>query len=120
MNKYNIKVGDYVETWGGDIGVVEEVANHAFVYKITLSNSNNYIKGMRHWCPNDSISSFKPFKRVGANDFSKNKDELESIERLDICYATGNELECKLNELIDHINAIQERLNEDGLEKERH
>lgn len=120
MNKYNIKVGDYVETWGGDIGVVEEVANYAFVYKITLSNSNNYIKGMKYWCPNDSIGSFKPFKRVGANDFSKNKDELESIERLDICYATGNELACKLNELIDHINAIQERLNEDGLEKERH
>lgn len=120
MNKYNIKVGDYVETWEGAIGVVEEVANHAFVYKITLSNSNNYIKGMKYWCPNDSISSFKPFKRVGANDFSKKENKFEPIKNLDICYATGNELARKLNELIDHINAIQERLNEDGLEKERH
>lgn len=47
MNKYNIKVGDYIETWDGDIGVVEEVSNNAFAYSFTfVSNLNNYVKNV--------------------------------------------------------------------------
>lgn len=112
MNKYDIKVGDYIETWDGDIGVVEEVNNSVFVYNFTfVSNLNNYVKNVGYWCPFDAIGGFKPFKRVGANDFSKKEEKFEPIKNLDICYVTGNELAHKLNELIDHINAIQERLN---------
>ena len=55
MNEYNIKVGDYVETWDGDIGVVEEVSNDCFAYRITSSNSDNYIKDVKYWCPKDSM-----------------------------------------------------------------
>lgn len=112
MNKYNIKVGDYIETWDGDIGVVEEVSNSAFTYNFTfVSNLNNCVKNIRYWCPFDAIGSSKLFKRIGANDFSKKEEKFEQIKNLDIYYATGNELAHKLNELIDHINAIQERLN---------
>ena len=110
MNKYNIKVGDYVETWDGDIGVIEEVVINTFSYRITSPNSDNYDKGVIYWCPNDSIDSYKPFKRIGAYDFSKKENKFKPISEFNqngiITYAD------KINELIDHINAIQERLNE--------
>lgn len=113
MNKYNIKVGDYVEAWDGDIGVIEEVSSNSFVYKFTLvSNLNNYIKDMRYWCPNDAVY-FKPFKRIGTNDFSEKKSKLMPINKIDTTWNTKSNVQNeKINELIDHINAIQERLNE--------
>lgn len=111
MNKYNIKVGDYVETWDGAIGVVESIANESFGCEFTfISNSNNYVKNVEYWFLNDSTEIFKLFKRIGANDFNKKKDKFQPISKYNqngiVTYAD------KLNELIDHINAIQERLNE--------
>lgn len=112
MNKYDIKVGDYIETWDGDIGVVEEVNNSVFVYNFTfVSNLNNYVKNVEYWCPFDAIGGFKPFKRIGVNDFSEKEAKLKPIESLDTAHCFTFELVSKTNELIDHINAIQERLN---------
>lgn len=129
MNKYNIKVGDYVEIWNGDIGVIEEVSSNSFVYKLTLvSDLNNYIKDVRYWHPIDTVDSFKIFKRIGTNDFSEKKSKLVPINKIDATWNTKSNVQnelikygyIKINELIDHINAIQERLNEDGSKEERH
>lgn len=122
MQGFNIKVGDYVETWDGDIGYVTDYyfsnmencpKGYVIVYKITHSDSNRYIGAERRVMDNC-------IKRIGTNVFSEKKNNFKPIKPIEYCFTQVNDFYAKLNELIDHINAIQERLNEDGLEKERH
>lgn len=114
MNKYDIKVGDYVETWDEDIGYVTDVGSDCFYIKLIINKEKEEY-------PPDNKSYYdlknektipRDFRRIGTNIFTKKRNKFEPISNLDICYATGNELARKLNELIGHVNAIQERLNE--------
>lgn len=112
MNKYNIKVGDYVETWDGAIGYVVDVASNAFMFDVEIDGRKiRHKTGQYCWYPYCLIDTENVFKRIGANDFSKRKNEFKSIEKLD-CFYDFEEIVCKINGLIDHINTIQERLNE--------
>lgn len=114
MNKYNIKVGDYVELLNGDIGYVTDVNDDRFYVQLITN------KGEGECLYGDERPYFRKyeetipmnFRRIGENDFTKKENRFNPIKKLEICYATGNELAHKINELIDHINAIQERLNE--------
>lgn len=36
MNKYDIKVGDYVETWDGAIGYVTDTTSNAFAFDVKI------------------------------------------------------------------------------------
>lgn len=123
MNEYDIKLGDYVETWDGDIEYVTAYCRsnmenrskeYEIVYKITHSDSSRYVGAERRVMDNC-------IKRIGANDFSKKKSKFVPIDKLDTTWNTKSNIQnelikygyIKLNELIEHINAIQERLIED-------
>lgn len=110
MNKYNIKVGDYVETLDGGIGYVTSISNERFDWLITKSCKSESAMspgGLTYGCFNEVE---KYYARVGENDFTKKKNKFEPISEYDwngiVTYAD------KINELISHINKIQERLNE--------
>lgn len=111
MNKYNIKVGDYVETWDGAIGYVTDTTSNGFSFDLEIDGKKfKHKTGQYCWCSYYLIDEKNVFKRIGTNDFTKKKNKFEPINKYDwngiITYAD------KINELIDHINAIQERLNE--------
>lgn len=113
MNKYNIRVGDYVETLNGGIGYVTNATSNDFMFDIEIDGRKiKHKTGQYCWYPYCLIDIENVFKRIGANDFSKKENKFKPIESLDgVCVPTY-ELLLKTNELIDHINAIQERLNE--------
>lgn len=108
MNKYNIKVGDYVETLDGKVGYIRTIdfCDKDTVIPVVFNTGhiNNY--KTTEFCFKNEPHRF--FKRIGINDFTKK--EFEPISKYNqngiITYAD------KINEVIDHINAIQERLNE--------
>ena len=109
MNKYNIKVGDYVETIDGGIGYVINVNCDSFEWMIVKSRET--LSAME--AGEETIAGFstvkKFYKRIGENDFTKKENKFEPINRFN---SSKDYTEIKINELIDHINAIQERLNE--------
>ena len=110
MDKYNIKVGDYVETIDNGIGYVTDVYNNSFKWMIVKPRSTSYAakSGSVFIDSFDNVEDF--YKRIGVNYFSKKKTEFKPINKYNqngiITYTD------KLNELIDNINEIQERLNE--------
>lgn len=111
INKYNIKVGDYVETNQGGIGRVSTVVEYGFHWIIAKRNDNPNAAdiGRTVYCEFSDVEKY--YKRIGENDFSKNKDELKPIEHfndLDVIDSIYD----KINELINHVNTIQERFNE--------
>ena len=120
MNKYNIKVGDYVETWDGAIGYVSGLGPDFFCWYEAPYNSRPNIHSMHM----NDLKNYKnianKFKRIGLNDFGEKKSKLVPINKIDTTWDTKSNVQkelikygyIKINELIDHINAIQERLNE--------
>ena len=110
MNKYNIKVGDYVETWDGGIGYVTNADLTEFYWFIVTPRSvpNATKAGEETIASFDAVKTY--YKRIGKNDFTKKENKFEPITKYNqngiITYTD------KLNELINHINVIQERLNE--------
>lgn len=111
MNKYNIKVGDYVETWDRAIGYVTDTTSNSFSFDLEIDGEKfKHRDGEYYWYPYYLIDKENVFKRIGANNFSKKEIEFKPISKYNsngiITYTD------KLNELIDHINAIQERLSE--------
>lgn len=114
MNKYNIKIGDYVETTNGNIGYVTDVDENYFIVTLvkngSLSKKFGACELFVQFCTledNDSI-----IKQVGADKFLKGqKPKLTHIEKI---VGNGSPVYTKLNELIDHVNAIQERLKKEN------
>lgn len=114
MNKYNIKIGDYVETTDGGIGYVNYVNEDYFT--ATLVKNGNLCKVFDtcelfvQFCTLEDNNSI--IKQIGADKFRKGqKPKLAYIEKI-----FGNETPAytKLNELIDHVNAIQEMLTKEN------
>lgn len=120
MNKYNIKVGDYVETCDGGIGYVTNVNSDYFFVKLIINKEKEEYPpdNKCYYEFKDEQTIPRDFRRIGTNDFTKKENYFEPISKYNqngiITYAD------KLNELIFHINAIQERLNKDGSKEERH
>ena len=110
MNKYNIKVGDYVETIDDGIGYVTSVGYGDFKWMIVKPRNTPSAAGAGA----ETSASFDTieivYKRIGENEF-RGYEKFQPISKYNqnglITYTD------KINELIDHINAIQERLNED-------
>ena len=88
MNEYNIKVGDYVETWDGDIGYVVDIYANSFKWMTVKARSifNTMNSGEMTSASFNSIKNY--YKRIGINDFNEKKTIFKSIEKLDICYAS--------------------------------
>ena len=114
MNKYNIKIGDYVETTDGAIGYVNRADEDYFT--ATLAKNENLSKKFGicelfvQFCTLEDNNSI--IKQVGANKFHKEqKSNLAYIKKI---IGDGSPVYTKLNELIDHVNAIQEMLTKEN------
>ena len=114
MNKYNIQIGDYVETVDGAIGYVNRVGAESF--SATLVQNGSLCKVFStcelfvQFCTLEDNNSI--IKQIGADKFRKGqKPKLVYIEKI-----FGNETPAytKLNELIDHVNTIQEMLTKEN------
>lgn len=114
MNKYNIQIGDYVETTDGAIGYVNRVGAESF--SATLVQNRSLCKVFSacelfvQFCTLEDNNSI--IKQIGADKFHKGqKPKLTYIEKI-----VGDESPvcAKLNELIDHVNAIQEMLTKEN------
>lgn len=108
MNKYNIQIGDYVETTDGAIGFVTEVKDA--VFSVIFTKDGNNFKNSNGCAQMFSISALSekenPFKQVGIYQF----DKISLIDKFPTSNFNINSIAIKLNELIDHVNAIQEKL----------
>lgn len=110
MNKEDINIGDYVETWDGGIGYGTSVHSDEFEWMIVVPRKNVKFPIKAGVITTGTYDS-KVYKRIGLRLFNKPTNMLEPIEPfvdLEINPSVRN----KLNELINHINVIQERLNE--------
>lgn len=110
MNKYNIQIGDYVETADGAIGYVNRVGAESFSATLVQNGSLGKVFSacelFVQFCTLEDNNSI--IKQIGADKFHKGqKPKLACIEKI-----IGDESPvcAKLNELIDHVNAIQEML----------
>lgn len=128
--KYEFHVGDYVETKNDARGYVEDVDE--LIWRCTQSsNDYRYVVGNPYFIP---VGFDSCFNRIGQYDFTKKAEDKDNgkIEPLceeytksfPICEVTnmGYTSECysfdlgvvgkKINELVDAINHLEEKVNE--------
>lgn len=121
--KYEFHIGDYVETKDGRVGYITQVA---------FSNEVKRWCSMRIMCrQNDFIISFEryedlipdKFNRIGQYDFTKKvKGEIEPLKKSwtltdDIdskgeYYFDSREIIKKINELVEVVNRLKEKIND--------
>ena len=108
MNKYDIKIGDCVETTDGAIDFIA-VANGA-VFSVIFTKDGSNFKSSNNCAQMFSMTVLNkkenPFRQVGVYQF----DKISLIDKFPTSNFNINSIAIKLNELIDHVNAIQERL----------
>ena len=109
--EYEFHMGDYVETVGGSIGWVSHVDRNY----ITMKSKEGFISGP--WSiPKEQYH----FKRIGQYNFTK-KDEgkieplvksrlLETADGEDECYFDSREIIGKINELVEAVNSLEEKV----------
>lgn len=112
--KYDIRVGDYVETWDGHIGYISDIV-------IDSSAPSAYLWITIHRCigEQDTFYGYEyqlrdRFKRIGQYDLSKSK-----IDELNVLKATNTSFEdevqvkikvqAKINELIERVNYLLDK-----------
>jgi hypothetical protein len=109
--KYDIKVGDYVETVAGIMGYVNRIAGNQFYWIVTNRNNipDSCEIGVETW--GDMYDIEHCYIRVGNYDFRPTNTEQNVIEPLEDRSAkymsTGEELDMlynKINEIIKYIN----------------
>lgn len=128
--KYEFHVGDYVETKNDARGYIEDV--NELIWRCTQSsNDYMYVAGRPYFIPVEFDSRFN---RIGQYDFTKkaedkNDDKIEPLceeytKSFPICEVTnmGYTSECysfdlgvvgkKINELVDVINRLEEKVSE--------
>lgn len=103
--KYDIKIGDYVETTDGIMGYVSRVEEESFHWVVT--NQNNIPDaaeiGSESWGYFNEIET--AYKRVGLHEFTK-KNVIEPLDIKDNHrgHADIYTLATKVNEIIEWIN----------------
>lgn len=108
MNKYNIKIGDYVETTDGAIGFVAEVNNTDF--SVIFPKDESRYNCIQKFLISSLPEKENPIKQIGIYQF----DRISLISKFPTSNFNINSIAIKLNELIDHVNAIQERLSKEN------
>lgn len=119
--KYDLLVGDYVETKDGRVGYITQVA---------------FTNEVKRWCfmrimrrQGDFIIAFEgpedlipeKFNRIGKYDFTKKKEckieslvksrLLETADGEDECYFDSREVIGKINELVEAVNSLEEKVS---------
>lgn len=101
--KYEFHVGDYVETKGGAIGYVSD--NKELWWRCT-NKSDGYEVGFEY-----NISGIEKgnYNRIGQYDFTK--PEVKKIDHFEYNYPCSEiSLTAKINELVDAVNELREKL----------
>ena len=127
--EYEFHKGDYVETKDGRVGYITEVAFSPVAFD----------REAKRWCSmrimrrqNDFIISFEgtedlipdKFNRIGQYDFTKKADDkdegkieplvksrlLETADGEDECYFDSREVIGKINELVEAVNSLEEKV----------
>ena len=102
--KYEFHVGDYVETVGGFIGWVSYVDRNY----ITIKSNEGIISGT--WSVPDEQYHFK---RIGQYDFTKkDKSKIEPLTCETASDYSNEKLRKKINELVEAVNQLGEKINE--------
>ena len=116
--KYEFHVGDYVENNYGKVGYINSVkytkSNKGVFYDIEIVYYNADIVGVFH---GDQSLIQDHFNRIGKYDFTK--PEVKKIEKLTYAKShingyqvlTGRKLIDKINELVDIVNELKEKIN---------
>lgn len=114
MMKYEFHVGDYVETVDGEIGYLTKIViDEDFInfYGVFSYNKKSFeFHYYRELLPYS-------FRRIGKYDFTK--PEVKKIEKLTYAKShingyqvlTGRKLIDKINELVDIVNELKEKIN---------
>lgn len=113
--KYEFHVGDYVENNYGKVGYITSVkytkSNKDVFYDIEIVYYNADIVGVFH---GDQSLIQDHFNRIGQYDFTKTEQSKE-IDRLipnGWCMGVGGDnLITKINELVDAVNELKEKIN---------
>ena len=96
--KYELHVGDYVETNGGAIGYI---SNDKQLRWLCANKADGYDVGFEY-----NLIGIEDgfYKRIGKYDFTKPENPKE-IERLNNC--NWNSTAAKINELVDAVNELR-------------
>jgi hypothetical protein len=110
--KYEIHVGDYVETNDRRVGYITETGFTYMPYFIWVTKGGEpYYEEIS----SENIDEWgfilkKTFKRIGQYDFTK--PEVKKIEHFEYNYPCSElRLTAKINELVDAVNELREKLN---------
>ena len=108
--KYEFHVGDYVETKDGWIGYVNEVYSTDNSLDIVWTSGNAIIGKIVHA---DWELLYDELVRIGQYDFTK-KDEgkIEPLACETASDYSNEKLRKKINELVEAINRLEEKVNE--------
>lgn len=108
--KYEFHVGDYVETKNDARGYVGDVDE--MIWQCTQSsNDYMYAAGYTYHIPVEELNGC--FNRIGQYDFTK-KDEgkIEPLACETASDYSNEKLRKKINELVEAINRLEEKVNE--------
>ena len=109
MIKYEFHVGDYVEIKDGEVGYIDFCSNGSYDIYLNTIGKNGYSHSSKMLLMPEITDEelAKNFVRIGQYDSTK-KDK-SKIEPLPKEY---NDLYHKINELIEVVNRLEERVNE--------
>ena len=102
--KYEFHVGDYVETKGGAIGYI---SNDKELWWRCANKADGYDVGFEY-----NLIGIEDgfYKRIGKYDFTKPEvKRIEHFEYNHLCY--GELITAKINELVDAMNELREKIN---------
>lgn len=112
--KYNFHVGDYVETINGFVGWIYRIRDDGYIWV-----TNKDIASCSYHIPEE----LKSFNRIGQYDFTK-KDEgkieplkkswtlTDDVDGKGEYHFDSREIIKKINELVEVINRLKEKVNE--------
>ena len=118
--KYEFHVGDYIESFDGSVGYLTKVETW---YSGTVGNDVVHLQGSTTFDASCGFTPFtitiplsdisKYFKRIGQYDFTKKNDgEIEPLDEKYIKSFTLGVIGRKINELVDAVNRLEEKVNE--------
>ena len=103
--KYEFHVGDYVETKSDARGYIDSVEE--MLWKCTQSsNDYMYVAGHTYHMPVEGVDSC--YNRIGQYDFTKKDNKIVPLPS----DWQANDVINKINELIEAVNRLEDKINE--------
>nr|DAD70795.1 MAG TPA: hypothetical protein [Siphoviridae sp. ctKcB20] len=115
---YEFHVGDYVETWDGEIGYIYYFRPNVLVFKTPDGGQHEIYTDLLDWSGHPS----NIFKRIGAYDFTKQEKKIKNLPCVTstIDYGSNSwlvdkvvEARNKINELVDAVNELMNKEDEE-------